>query len=79
VYAFHAGDSPESIRHNFPVLSLEKVYGAITYYLANKEAVEQYLAETEVEWDQFGREHPMPEALRGKLERARQDLLAGRP
>ncbi|BCL36785.1 DUF433 domain-containing protein [Nostoc sp. MS1] len=28
VYAFLNGDSPESIVQNFPLLSLEKVYGA---------------------------------------------------
>ena len=29
VYSFLNGESPESIAHNFPLLSLEQVYGAI--------------------------------------------------
>ena len=29
VYSFRDGESPETIRHNFPSLSLEQVYGAI--------------------------------------------------
>ena len=44
VYAFLEGQSPESIQQNFPALSLEEVYGAIAYYLANREAVHEHLA-----------------------------------
>jgi len=33
VYAFLSGQSAEAIAQAFPVLSLEQVYGAITYYL----------------------------------------------
>ncbi len=36
VYAFLNGESPESITQNFPLLSLEQVYGAITFYLDNQ-------------------------------------------
>jgi uncharacterized protein (DUF433 family) len=42
VYAFAAGQSAESIAQAFPVLTLEQVYGAITFYLAHEE-VERYL------------------------------------
>lgn len=45
VYAFLAGQSPESIAQSFPVLTLEEVYGAIAFYLANREVIDQYLAE----------------------------------
>lgn len=47
VYAFLAGQSPESILQSFPVLTLEEVYGAITFYLANRTAIDAYLAEGE--------------------------------
>jgi uncharacterized protein (DUF433 family) len=43
VYAFLRGSSPESIAQSFPVLSLEEVFGAIAYYLANQAEVDQYL------------------------------------
>lgn len=43
VYAFLNGQSPESIAQSFPVLSLEQVYGAITYYLAHQGEVDTYL------------------------------------
>lgn len=48
VYAFLEGVSPESIVHSFPVLTLEEVYGAITYYLANQSQIDNYLKEGEL-------------------------------
>ncbi len=50
VYSFLNGDSPESIAQNFPLLSLEQVYGGITFYLANRELVDAYLAEDAAEF-----------------------------
>ena len=43
VYAFLSGQSAETIAQAFPVLSLEQVYGAITYYLANRDDADRYL------------------------------------
>lgn len=50
VYAFLNGDSPENIAQSFPLLSLEQVYGAIAFYLANRELVDTYLKEGETEF-----------------------------
>lgn len=47
VYNFLAGQSPESIVQSFPVLELEEVYGAITFYLANRTTIDAYLLEGE--------------------------------
>jgi uncharacterized protein (DUF433 family) len=47
VYAFFAGQSPESIVQSFPILTLEEVYGAITFYLANRAVIDAYLSEGE--------------------------------
>ena len=44
VYAFLAGQSAEAIGQAFPVLTLEQVYGALTFYLAHREVVDEYLA-----------------------------------
>jgi uncharacterized protein (DUF433 family) len=44
VYAFLAGQTAEAIAQSFPVLSLEQVYGALTFYLANRDAVDANLA-----------------------------------
>jgi hypothetical protein len=46
-YRFREGLSAESIAECFPALTLEQVYGAIAYYLANQAAVNAYLAEGE--------------------------------
>jgi uncharacterized protein (DUF433 family) len=51
VYSFLDGESPESIAQNFPLLSLEQVYGAITFYLANRELVDKYLKKSEAEFE----------------------------
>ena len=44
VYAFLSGQSAEAIAQAFPLLNLEQVYGAITYYLAHRDDVDRYLA-----------------------------------
>jgi uncharacterized protein (DUF433 family) len=53
VYSFLNGESPESIAQNFPLLSLEQVYGAIAFYLANRELVDAYLKKGEAEFQQL--------------------------
>ena len=51
VYAFLDGQTAESIQQSFPLLTLEQVYGAITYYLAHREAIEAYLREQEAAFE----------------------------
>lgn len=51
VQAFVSGDSAETIAQAFPVLSLEQVYGAITFYLAHREEVDRYLAARQRDFD----------------------------
>ena len=51
VYAFLSGQSPESIAESFPTLSLEQVYGAITFYLANRSEIDAYLNEGEEKFE----------------------------
>lgn len=36
VSEFQHGAAPEAIRLDYPTLNLEQVYGAITFYVANK-------------------------------------------
>ncbi len=47
VYAFRRGSSPETIRSSFPVLTLEQVYGAITFYLSRQSQIDEYLRQSE--------------------------------
>lgn len=54
VGCFLEGLSPETIvAECFPVLSLEQVYGAITYYLAHRADVDAYLKASEAEEQAF--------------------------
>jgi uncharacterized protein (DUF433 family) len=75
---FQRGESAETIRSHYPTLTLEQVYGAITFYLGNKDEVERDMAEREREEDAFTEAHPAPPELKEKLERARQQLLSRR-
>ncbi|MGO9463708.1 MAG: DUF433 domain-containing protein [Isosphaeraceae bacterium] len=56
VIAFQEGHSPETIQQLYPALSLEEVYGAVAYYLANRNEVDQYLKRQEQLWEQ-ARQH----------------------
>ena len=72
VYAFLRGESPEGIVESFPALNLEQVFGAVTFYLANRVRIDAYLRDGRVEFarmrDEARRKHP---ALYSKLEAAR--------
>ena len=76
VREFQLGESPEAIRSHYPSLSLEQVYGAITFYLGSKAEVEHDIHEREREEDEFDKAHPFPPHLKEKLEQARHELLA---
>jgi uncharacterized protein (DUF433 family) len=52
VVAFQEGHSPETIQQLYPALSLEEVYGAVAYYLGNRNDVDQYLKRQEQIWEQ---------------------------
>ncbi len=47
IYRFREGLSPESIAECFPSLTVEQVYGAITFYLANQRMLDEYLRKGE--------------------------------
>ena len=57
VHAFQDGESPETILRSFPMAGpLVRIYGAITFYLENKEKVEEYLGAQQQRWDELRRE-----------------------
>jgi uncharacterized protein (DUF433 family) len=51
VYAFKRGAAPESIVRSFPLLSLEEIYGAITFCLSHEEEIDAYLLQAETQLD----------------------------
>ena len=72
VYAFLRGESPETIADSFPSATMEQVYGAVAYYLANRDAIDAYLRDGRAEFahlrDDGRRAHP---ALYAKLDASR--------
>ena len=51
--AWGQGHSPESIRSQYPSLSLEEVYGAIAWSLAHPDEVNAYLKSQDQAWKQW--------------------------
>ena len=69
VAGFTQGHSPETLQQQYPVLSLEEVYGAITYYLAHTDEVNTYLKRQDELWEtsrakSTARSSPIVERLR---------------
>ena len=69
VLAFKDGEPPEAILRSFPMAGpLVRVFGAIVFYLENKEKVEAYLADQERLWNEVkAKETVLPEALSARL------------
>jgi uncharacterized protein (DUF433 family) len=74
VYEFLSGSSAEAIQQAFSTVSLEDVYGAIAFYLANRSEVEEYLeaGEQELEKMRLAAREKNPMLCR-KLEEARRN------
>jgi len=75
VILFQEGASPEKIVQSFSTLKLSQVYGAIAYYLENEQAINEYIAEGEREFERSA--IPLSQAnpdLYARLEAARRQL-----
>lgn len=74
VHAFENGASCETIIDKYSSLSLAEAYGAVAFYLQNRDYVLAYLAEREMEADRIQREieanQPMTD-VRRRLEARR--------
>src|SRR2546421_8594677 len=75
VYDYLSGLSPESIADNFDTLTLEQVYGAITYYLSHRDEVDRHLMRNRTKFDALRKKarenHPL---LYRKLEEMQEAL-----
>jgi uncharacterized protein (DUF433 family) len=79
VVAFQQGHSPETVQQQYPALTLEEVYGAIAYYLANRDEVDRYLKRQGQIWEEMreksGQEsNPVVQRLRGQMAGAETQL-----
>jgi uncharacterized protein (DUF433 family) len=72
VCAFLRGESPEGIAESFPALGLEQIFGALAFYMANRESVDGYLSEGRREFETLRqRSRQDNPALYAKLTEAR--------
>ncbi len=53
VYAWRRGEVPDGTLDSFPSLSLEQIYGALAFYLANREEIDEYLRQGEIEFEKM--------------------------
>ncbi len=71
VHGFHKGLSAETIAEQYPTLTLEEVYRAIAFYLANHNEIDEYLGRRQELWDKLRAEadaapSPLVERLRAQ-------------
>ena len=77
IYEYRDGAAPETIRQNFPTLSLEQIHGAIAFYLGHREQADAYLGALEKKWDELeSAAKPASAELQQRLDEARKRLLA---
>lgn len=78
VQCYWDGMSPETIQSNFPKVTLEEVYGAITFYLANRAAVDKSIAEEEIAFEKWSQANLRDYGdLYARMKAARADLMVG--
>jgi uncharacterized protein (DUF433 family) len=74
-YEFRDGRSAEAIFEAYPAVgSLAKVYGVITFLLEHPREVDAYLAEQQARFEAFRTDHPLPDSMAERFERARREL-----
>jgi uncharacterized protein (DUF433 family) len=79
VFAFLNGLSPETIAaESLPVLTLEQVYGAITFYLSHRDEIDAYLKKADAEFAALRLKTNDAEFSR-KLAKARRQMQMSHP
>jgi len=74
VHAYWNGRQPEAIAADFPTVSLEKIHGAIAYYLRNRLEIDAYMETQSALWKEFQKESS--ERLGPLLKRIRESALS---
>jgi uncharacterized protein (DUF433 family) len=76
IHEYRDGAAPETIRQNFPTLSLEQIHGAIAFYLGHQQEAETYLSDLDKKWDELERAKPASPDLQQRIEEAQKRRLA---
>jgi len=71
IWGYWSGLTPEEIVVQFPTLTSEQVYGAIAFYLRNRQEIDEYLEKQAGEWEKLRAETalrigPLIERMRSK-------------
>jgi len=53
IRAFLRGTTPEGIVQSYPSLTIQQVYAVIAYYLQNKDEVDEYVKQVDIEGEQI--------------------------
>lgn len=53
VYSYQRGNLPETIARQFTTLDLAQIYGAIAFYLSNREEIDEYLRREAIEYERM--------------------------
>jgi uncharacterized protein (DUF433 family) len=73
--AYRNGKTPEALLASYPSIgSIEKVNGIIAFIEEHPEFIDSYSQEIDDLWEQFKREHPIPDELLRRLRLARKGL-----
>ena len=78
IFAFGQGATPEQIVEDYDSLELAEVYAVISYYLQNREEVEDYLANRKIQREQLRRQIESrlnPQGVRERLLARRRNLI----
>jgi uncharacterized protein (DUF433 family) len=70
IIAFNQGATPEQIVEDYDSLELAEVYAVISYYLQNREAVEDYLTKRKIQRKQLRQQiesRSNPQGIRERL------------
>ena len=77
IYEYRDGAAAETIRQDFPTLSLEQIHGAIAFYLGHQQEADAYLTRLEQKWADLERNaKPASPEMQQRLEEARKRQLA---
>lgn len=70
IFAFNEGATPEQIVEDYDSLELAEVYAVISYYLQNRDKIEDYLAKRKIQREQLRRQiesRSNPQNIRERL------------
>jgi uncharacterized protein (DUF433 family) len=76
IYYYNEGMRPEDITRHLPSLRLEQIYASITYYLANRKMVDEYMEEKERDFEEKWQEQQRnPSPVRERLQALKPEYL----